>query len=65
MKEELSMDVVTLNTLYTKATDFIYNLSVVKDATASGGSSNTGIIIVGMIIIVAGLIGFTITKNGK
>lgn len=54
-----------LNTLYTKATDLMYNLSIVKDATSSSGSSNTGIIIVGMIIIVAGLIGFTITKNGK
>lgn len=54
-----------LNTLYTKTTDLMYNLSIVKDATSSSGSSNTGIIIVGMIIIVAGLIGFTITKNGK
>lgn len=42
--------------------DSLYTLSIAKEA-ASGKESNGGILIVGMIIVIVGLIGFIITKN--
>ncbi len=45
-----------------KAYDFLYTVSIAKEA-ATGKESNGGILIIGMIVIIVGLIGFIITKN--
>ncbi len=52
------------NILYTKFNDIFMNLSIAKEATA-GKESNGGILIVGMIIIIVGLVGFILTKNRR
>ena len=45
-----------------KAYDSLYTLSIAKEAV-SGKESNGGILIVGMIIVIVGLVGFILTKN--
>jgi len=42
--------------------DYLYTASIAKEA-AAGKESNGGILIVGMIIVIVGLIGFILTKN--
>lgn len=42
--------------------DYFLTLSIVKEAE---GESNNGVIIVGMIIVIVGLIGYTLIKNQK
>lgn len=46
----------------THCSDYFLTLSIVKEAD---GQNNNGIIIVGMIIVIVGLIGYTIFKNKK
>lgn len=45
-----------------KAYDYLYTASIAKEAV-SGKESNGGILIVGMIIVIVGLVGFILTKN--
>ena len=45
-----------------KAYDSLYTLSIAKEAV-SGKESNGVILIVGMIIVIVGLVGFILTKN--
>ncbi len=42
--------------------DSLYTLSIAKEAVA-GKESNGGIVIIGMIIVIVGLVGFILTKN--
>lgn len=42
--------------------DYLYTASIAKEA-AAGKESNGGILIVGMIIVIVGLVGFILTKN--
>ena len=42
--------------------DNLYTASISKEAV-SGKESNGGILIVGMIIVIVGLVGFILTKN--
>ncbi len=48
----------------THCSEYFLTLSIVNDASKTN-SNNTGVIIIGMIIIVVGLIGFTISNNKK
>ena len=48
--------------LYMKYYGYLYTASIAKEA-ASGKEGNGGILIVGMIIVIVGLIGFILTKN--
>lgn len=48
----------------THCSEYFLSLSIVNDASKTN-SNNTGVIIIGMIIIVVGLIGFTISNNKK
>lgn len=41
---------------------YLYTASISKEAT-SGNVSNGGILIVGMIIVIVGLVGFILTKH--
>lgn len=48
--------------LTVKYYDQLYTASIAKEAV-SGKESNGGILIVGMIIVIVGLVGFILTKN--
>lgn len=48
--------------LTVKYYDYLYTASIAKEA-ATGKESNGGILIVGMIIVIVGLVGFILTKN--
>lgn len=52
------------NVLYAKFNDIFMNLSIAKEAT-TGKESNVGILIVGMIVVIVGLVGFILTKNKR
>lgn len=49
-----------LDKIYLKMYDSLYTASIAKEA-AQGG--NNGIIIVGMLVVIIGLVGFILTKN--
>lgn len=42
--------------------DYFLTLSIVKEAS---GKSNNGVVIIGMLIIIVGLVGYTIFKGRK
>ena len=42
---------------------YLYTMSIAQEATAGKEGNGGGILIIGMIIVVVGLIGFIITKN--
>ena len=42
---------------------YMYTASIAKEAVSGNESNNGGILIIGMIIVIVGLIGFIITKN--
>lgn len=42
---------------------YMYTLSIAKEAVSGKESNSGGILIIGMIIVIVGLIGFIITKN--
>ncbi len=45
---------------------YLYTASIAKEvATTGDGGNSFGIIIIGMIIVIVGMIGFIITKNNK
>lgn len=51
-----------IDKLSIKYYDYLYTASIAKEAT-TGKESNGGILIVGMIIVIVGLVGFILTKN--
>lgn len=51
-----------LDKLTIKYYDSLYTASIAKEAIL-GKESNGGILIVGMIIVIVGLVGFILTKN--
>lgn len=51
-----------IDKLTVKYYDYLYTASIAKEA-AIGKESNGGILIVGMIIVIVGLVGFILTKN--
>ena len=42
---------------------YMYTASIAKEAVSGSESNSGGILIIGMIIVIVGLIGFIITKN--
>ncbi len=60
--EDVNNGMNILDKLAIKSYDYLYTASIAKEAAANG-QSNGGILIVGMIIVIVGLIGFIITKN--
>lgn len=51
-----------LDRLTIKCYDYLYTASIAKEAV-SGKESNGGILIIGMIVVIVGLVGFILTKN--
>ncbi len=60
--EHTSQTINLLDKLTIKYYDYLYTASIAKEAT-TGKESNGGILIVGMIIVIVGLVGFILTKN--
>ncbi len=62
MQENLNNTLSLFDKLSIKYYDYLYTASIAKEA-ATGKESNGGILIVGMIIVIVGLVGFILTKN--
>lgn len=62
MNSEVSNTLSLFDKFTIKYYDYLYTASIAKEATA-GKESNGGILIVGMIIVIVGLVGFILTKN--
>lgn len=62
MEQGVTKTLSLFDKLTIKYYDSMYTLSIAKEA-ATGKESNGGILIVGMIIVIVGLIGFILTKN--
>ena len=43
--------------------DYLYTASIAKEAVAGKEGNSGGILIVGMIVVIVGLVGFILTKN--
>ncbi len=62
MQENINNTLSLFDKLTIKYYDSLYTASIAKEAI-SNKESNGGILIVGMIIVIVGLIGFILTKN--
>jgi hypothetical protein len=62
MEESVGSTFNLLDNLTIKYYNSLYTLSIAKEAVA-GKESNGGIVIIGMIIVIVGLVGFILTKN--
>ena len=64
MEQNVENVVDLFDKLSMKYYGYLYTASVVKEAF-SGKNGNGGIIIIGMIIVIVGLIGFILTNNSN
>ena len=62
MEQGVTKTLGLFDKLTIKYYDSMYTLSIAKEAV-SGKEGNGGIVIIGMIIVIVGLIGFVLTKN--
>ena len=61
MQQNVENTINLFDKLSMKYYGYLYTASIAK--AASGKEGNGGILIVGMIIVIVGLIGFILTKN--
>ncbi len=62
MEQSVTKTLSLFDKLTIRYYDYLYTASIAKEA-ATGKESNGGILIVGMIIVIVGLVGFILTKN--
>lgn len=62
MQQNVEKTLSLFDRILLKTNDYMYTASIAKEV-AAGKESNGGILIVGMIIVIIGLVGFIITKN--
>lgn len=62
MEQTVNNTVSMLDKVSIKYYNLLYTASIAKEAT-SGAEGNGGILIIGMIVVIVGLVGFIITKN--
>ncbi len=62
MQQNVSNTLSLFDKLTIRYYDYLYTASIAKEAT-TGKEGNGGILIVGMIIVIVGLVGFILTKN--
>lgn len=62
MQENVNNTLGILDKINIKLNDYMYTLSIAKEAISSKNSSG-GILIVGMIIVIVGLVGYMLSKN--
>ena len=63
MKENIPYTLSLLDKMTIKYYDYMYTTSIAKEAVAGKEGNSGGILIVGMIVVIVGLVGFILTKN--
>ncbi len=62
MQENVNNTISLLDKVNIKLNDYMCTLSIAKEVVSSKNSSG-GILIVGMIIVIVGLVGYMLSKN--
>lgn len=63
MSENMPYTLSFLDKLTIKYYDYLYTASIAKEAVAGKEGNSGGILIVGMMVVIVGLVGFILTKN--
>ena len=63
MRENVRDTIGLLDKITIKYYDNLYTASIAKEAISGKEGNSGGILIVGMIIVIIGLVGFIMTKN--
>lgn len=63
MQENMPNTLSFLDKMTIKYYDYLYTASIAKEAVAGKDGNSGGILIVGMIVVIVGLVGFILTKN--
>lgn len=63
MNENMSNTLSFLDKMTIKYYDYLYTASIAKEAVSGREGNSGGILIVGMIVVIVGLVGFILTKN--
>lgn len=62
MQENVNNTISLLDKINIKFNNYMYTLSIAKEVVDSKNSSS-GILIIGMIIVIIGLVGYMLSKN--
>ena len=63
MQQNVNNTINVLDKLTFKYYDYLNTLSIAKEVMSGKEGNNGGILIIGMIVVIVGLVGFIITKN--
>lgn len=63
MNNNMSNTLSLLDKMTIRYYDYLYTASIAKEAVAGKEGNSGGILIVGMIVVIVGLVGFILTKN--
>lgn len=63
MQQNINNTLSILDRMTIKYYDYLYTASIAKEIASSKEGNSGGILIIGMIIVIVGLIGFILTKN--
>lgn len=63
MRENVRDTIGLLDKIIIKFYDNLYTVSIAKEAISGKEGNSGGILIVGMLIVIIGLVGFIMTKN--
>lgn len=63
MQENMSNTLSFLDKMTIRYYDYLYTASIAKEAVSGKEGNSGGILIVGMIVVIVGLVGFILTKN--
>lgn len=63
MQENMPNTLSLLDKMTIRYYDYLYTASIAKEAVAGKEGNSGGILIVGMIVVIVGLVGFILTKN--
>ena len=63
MKDNLDYTISFIGKLNYKAYDLLYTASIAKEVVSGKEGNSGGIVIIGMLVVIVGLVGFIITKN--
>lgn len=63
MQENMPNTLSFLDKMTIRYYDYLYTASIAKEAVAGKEGNSGGILIVGMIVVIVGLVGFILTKN--
>ena len=63
MRQNVSNTLGLFDKLTIKYYDYLYTASIAKEVASTNEGNSGGILIIGMIVVIVGLIGFILTKN--